>query len=194
MTAIALAALLDEVRRCRLCADLPLGPRPLLQASPTARILIAGQAPGRKTHTEGIPFADPSGKRLRHWLGIDEATFYDPARIAIMPMGFCYPGTGPGGDLPPRPECAAAWRRPLLDEMPAIELTLLLGGYALDWHLGAAQRRTLTETVADWRAHWPRLLPLPHPSPRNMRWFKSNPWFEDEIVPELQARVRELIS
>lgn len=190
----ALTGLLADIRGCTICAGLPLGPRPLIQASATARILIAGQAPGRKTHAEGRPFADASGKRLRMWLGIDEALFYDPAHIAIVPMGFCYPGTGNGGDLPPRAECAPAWRQRLLMLMPQIELTLVLGQFALDWHLGKAQGRTLTDTVSGWREHWPAILPLPHPSPRNIRWFKANPWFESEVVPVLQHRVAGLLA
>ncbi len=193
MTGPALEQLLPEVRRCRICKDLPLGPKPLLQASAKARILIAGQAPGSKTHDKGRPFDDASGKRLRSWLGVDEEQFYDPACFAIIPMGFCYPGTGKGGDLPPRPECAPQWRQPLLDALPALELTIVLGQFALDWHLGDTKSKTLTDTVKRWREFWPEHLPLPHPSPRNIRWFKSNPWFEAEVVPELQRRVRELI-
>lgn len=185
--------LLKDVRACTICRDLPLGPRPLLQAATSAKILIAGQAPGRKTHEIGRPFFDVSGKRLREWLGVTEEQFYDPALIAILPMGFCYPGTGKGGDLPPRAECAPQWRRPLLDLLPNIELTLILGQYALNWHLGDAKSRTLTETVLRWKEFWPTALPLPHPSPRNIRWFKANPWFEAEVIPALQERVAELI-
>ncbi|MGI9360307.1 MAG: uracil-DNA glycosylase family protein, partial [Parasphingorhabdus sp.] len=184
--------LLKDVRACTICRDLPLGPRPLVQAATSAKILIAGQAPGRKTHEIGRPFFDVSGKRLREWLGVTEEQFYDPALIAILPMGFCYPGTGKGGDLPPRTECAPQWRRPLLDLLPNIELTLILGQYALNWHLGDAKSRTLTETVRRWKEFWPTALPLPHPSPRNIRWFKANPWFEAEVIPALQERVAEL--
>lgn len=185
--------LLKDVRACTICRDLPLGPRPLVQAATSAKILIAGQAPGRKTHEIGRPFFDVSGKRLREWLGVTEEQFYDPALIAILPMGFCYPGTGKGGDLPPRAECAPQWRKPLLDLLPNIELTLILGQYALNWHLGDAKSRTLTETVRRWKEFWPTALPLPHPSPRNIRWFKANPWFEAEVIPALQERVAELI-
>ncbi|HEY9091817.1 uracil-DNA glycosylase family protein [Parasphingorhabdus sp.] len=188
-----LDGLLKDVRACTICRDLPLGPRPLVQAGSTAKILIVGQAPGRKTHEIGRPFGDLSGKRLRAWLGVSEEQFYDPALFAILPMGFCYPGTGKGGDLPPRAECAPQWRRPLLDLLPNIELTLILGQYALDWHLGDAKSKTLTETVKRWKTFWPTALPLPHPSPRNIRWFKANPWFEAEVIPALQERVAELI-
>ena len=185
--------LLADVRACTICNGLPLGPRPLLQASADARILIVGQAPGSKTHIKGRPFDDASGMRLREWLGVTEAQFYDPHLFAILPMGFCYPGTGAGGDLPPRPECAPAWREPLLHAMPRIELTLVLGQYALDWHLGTRKSRTLTDTVKRWQEFWPDLLPLPHPSPRNIRWFMANPWFEAEVIPVLQDRVRGLL-
>ncbi len=187
-------SLLSEVRACTICEGLPLGPRPILQASAMARVLLVGQAPGRITHEKGRPFDDPSGERLRDWLGVDRATFYDPRRFAIIPMGFCYPGTGKGGDLPPRPECAPAWRQRLLAALEQVELTLVIGQYAHDWHLGAAKRKTLRETVAAWREFWPDRLPLPHPSPRNIRWFRQNPWFEADILPELKTRVGELIS
>tara|TARA_R100001244_G_scaffold6593_37_gene8474 strand:- start:10337 stop:10924 length:588 start_codon:yes stop_codon:yes gene_type:complete len=185
--------LLADVRACTICNGLPLGPRPLLQASADARILIVGQAPGSKTHIKGRPFDDASGMRLREWLGATEAQFYDPHLFAILPMGFCYPGTGTGGDLPPRAECAPAWRKPLLEAMPAIGLTLVLGQYALDWHVGDARSKTLTATVQRWREFWPELLPLPHPSPRNIRWFRANPWFEAEVIPVLRDRVQALI-
>lgn len=188
-----LDGLLKDVRACTICRGLPLGPRPLVQAGSTAKILIAGQAPGRKTHEIGRPFVDPSGNRLRAWLGVSEEQFYDPALFAILPMGFCYPGTGKGGDLPPRPECAPQWRRPLLGLLPDIELTLIMGQYALDWHLGDAKSKTLTETVKRWEEFWPAALPLPHPSPRNIRWFKANPWFEADVIPALQERVAGLV-
>jgi len=188
-TTESLDALLVRVRACQLCAaHLPLGPRPVLQAATGARILIAGQAPGRKVHASGIPFDDASGERLRAWMGISRTTFYDPHQVAILPMGFCYPGTGRSGDLPPRPECAPAWRQPLLDHLPAVQLTLVMGHYALAWHL-PQQRGTLTETVRQWRNHGPALLALPHPSPRNNGWLRNNPWFEEELLPELRARV-----
>lgn len=186
--------LLNNVRACTICNELPLGPGPLLQAGRTSKILIAGQAPGSKTHEKGRPFDDQSGKRLRKWLGVSEEQFYDPALFAIIPMGFCFPGTGKGGDLPPRSECAPQWRKPLLDQLPAIELTLILGQYALDWHLGDAKSKTLTGTVERWEEFWPDALPLPHPSPRNIRWFKANPWFEADVIPVLQKRVAQLIK
>lgn len=186
--------LLKEVRACTLCAKhLPLGPRPVLQLHPNAQILIAGQAPGTKVHASGIPFQDASGDRLRAWLGIDAAIFYDPQRIAVVPMGFCYPGTGKSGDLPPRPECAPAWRAPLLARLANLKLILVIGQYAQDWHLADLQKPTLTQTVQAWREYWPAMLPLPHPSPRNNIWLKRNSWFEAEVVPALQRRVRVLL-
>lgn len=191
---LALTALLADVRACALCADhLPLGPRPVLQADARARILIAGQAPGRKVHASGIPFADASGDRLRAWLGLSREVFYDAGRVAILPMGFCYPGTGRSGDLPPRPECAPKWRAELLARLRDVELTLVIGQYALAYHLpGAAP--SLTEAVQAWRARWPVVVPLPHPSPRNNLWLKRNPWFEAELVPALRDRVAELLA
>ncbi len=187
-------SLLRSVRACQLCTGLPLGARPILQASVHSRILVAGQAPGRITHGKGRPFDDPSGDRLRAWLGVDRDTFYDPALFAVVPMGFCYPGTGKGGDLPPRAECAPAWRQKLLDGMPAIRLTVLLGQYANRWHLQDGCGATLSETVAGWRKFWPQLMPLPHPSPRNTRWLKNNPHVEAEMLPLLQSRVREILE
>ena len=187
-----LLALTREVRDCRLCAaQLPEEPRPVFQAGEGARILIAGQAPGRRVHATGIPFNDPSGVRLRDWLGIDEGVFYDPARVALLPMGFCYPGTGRGGDLPPRRECAAAWRAPLLAALPDIRLTLLVGAYSIAWHL-PGERGRVADIVARWRDHAPRLFPAPHPSPRNNRWLRQRPWFEAEVVPYLRARIAAL--
>lgn len=188
-------SLLKEVRACQLCAPvLPLGPRPILQVHPHARILIAGQAPGSKVHESGVPFDDASGNRLREWMGIDKATFYDPKRIAILPMGFCYPGTGSSGDMPPRPECAVAWRSKLLDHLPDVELTLVIGSYAQDWHLHTDNKATLTETVKAWRDHWPHIVPLPHPSPRNNIWLKRNPWFEDEVLGSLKELISAILS
>jgi len=184
-----------KARACRLCAgDLPLGPRPVFQIGPKARILIAGQAPGRRVHETGIPFNDPSGERLRAWMGINAAVFYDPTKIAILPMGFCYPGTGTSGDLPPRPECAIEWRVKLLKLLPALELTLVIGQYALDWHLETTQKATLTQTVQNWKQYWPAVLPLPHPSPRNNIWLKKNPWFEIDILPILSRKVESLLK
>lgn len=185
-------SLLDEVRACTLCAtDLPHRPRPILQMDVGARILVAGQAPGRRVHELGTPFEDPSGDRLRAWMGIDRDRFYDSSLVAILPMGFCYPGTGQSGDLPPLPQCALTWRSKLLARLSNVELTLVLGRYAMDWHLQAAGR-SVTDVVADWRSDWPRVLPLPHPSPRNNRWLRANPWFEAEVLPELRRRVAEL--
>jgi uracil-DNA glycosylase len=184
-----------KARACRLCeADLPFGPRPVFQMHPAAAILIAGQAPGRRVHESRTPFDDPSGERLRDWMGIDRETFYDPRRVAILPMGFCYPGTGRSGDLPPRPECAGKWRAPLLALLPAVRLTLVIGQYALDWHLKDRQEKSLTQTVRNWKAYWPKVLPLPHPSPRNNIWLKKNPWFQGDVLPGLQARVRSLLK
>jgi uracil-DNA glycosylase len=187
-------ALFAAARACTLCADhLPLGPRPVFQADPRARILIAGQAPGRRVHASGLPFDDASGERLRDWLGIGREVFYDPARVAILPMGFCYPGSGRGGDLPPRPECAAAWRAQFMAHLPALELTVVLGQHAMDFHLHTG-RMPLTEVVRDWRRHWPRAVPLPHPSPRNNRWLVRNPWFADTVLPALKARVAQVLA
>lgn len=183
-----------DIKACQLCKDLPLGPKPIFQIGTSAKILIAGQAPGSKTHAKGRPFDDQSGIRLRKWLGVSDAQFYDPEIFAIVPMGFCFPGTGKGGDLPPRIECEAAWRRPVLELLPKIELTLILGQYALDWHVGDMKSKTLTDTVKRWQEFWPDNLPLPHPSPRNIRWFKANPWFEVDVIPHLQKRVQSLIA
>jgi uracil-DNA glycosylase len=166
----------------------------VLQVHPAARILIAGQAPGRKVHASGVPFDDASGERLRQWMGVTRETFYDATRIAILPMGFCYPGTGRSGDLPPRSECAPLWRQRLLEQMRQIELTLVIGDYAQRWHLPDAESKNVTDTVAAWRTHWPTVLPMPHPSPRNNIWLKINPWFVAEVVPALQSRVAALLS
>jgi uracil-DNA glycosylase len=190
-----LPLLLKEVRACTLCAEhLALGPRPVLQVDARARILIAGQAPGRKVHDSGVPFDDASGERLRQWMGVDRDVFYDPAIVAILPMGFCYPGSSRSGDLPPRRECAPRWRAPLLAALLEIELTLVIGHYALDWHLPELAQNSLTDTVHAWRTQWPSVLPLPHPSPRNNIWLKRNAWFVDEVVPVLQARVRGVLG
>jgi uracil-DNA glycosylase len=186
--------LLADVRSCSLCqAELPLGAHPVLQLNPAARILIAGQAPGRKVHESGLPFADASGERLRAWLGVTPQQFYDERLFAILPMGFCYPGPGKNGDLPPRPECAGTWRRQLLAQLDQLELTLVIGQYAQAWHLpgGAA---SVTEQVRQWRSHWPQLLPLPHPSPRNNLWLRRNPWFEAELLPALRERIARLVG
>ncbi len=188
-----LEGLLRKVRRCDICSELPFGPNPILQAGSDARILIAGQAPGRRAHERGLPFDDPSGDRLRDWLGVDRQAFYDAQRFAMLPMGFCFPGTGTGGDLPPRPECAETWRADLLQRLPNIALTLVIGQYAHSWHLGDQQGKRLSDTVRNWQAFWPKLLPMPHPSPRNNRWLRQNPFFEAEVIPQLRARVKELL-
>ncbi|PKH06796.1 uracil-DNA glycosylase family protein [Moritella sp. Urea-trap-13] len=190
-----LDTIVSDVRKCTLCeAELPLGARPVLQVDEQAKILIAGQAPGIRVHESGVPFTDPSGDRLRQWMGIDNDTFYDASKIAILPMGFCYPGTGKSGDLPPRPECAKAWRSEILAAMPNIELILVIGIYAQKWHMSEVKQKNLTETVRNWRDYWPELLPLPHPSPRNNIWLKKNPWFEQEVIPHLQQRVALLVD
>jgi uracil-DNA glycosylase len=188
-------SIVAAVRACEICkARLPLGPRPVFQIGQTARILVVGQAPGRRVHETGIPFNDPSGERLRNWMGVDRNVFYDSARIALLPMGFCYPGTGKSGDLPPRPECAEHWRKQLLDLLPGIQLTLVIGQYAQAWHLGERQKGTLTETVKNWKEYWPKFLALPHPSPRNNLWLRKNPWLEKEILPVLKGRVSQLLA
>jgi uracil-DNA glycosylase len=189
----SLKTLLPQVRACRLCETaLPLGPRPVVQLHAGAQILIAGQAPGRRVHESGVPFDDPSGDRLRDWLGVDRETFYDPRLFAILPMGFCYPGTGRSGDLPPRPECAPAWRAPLLAALKRIQLTLVVGQYAQAYHLGGAPG-SVTEVVQAWRTWWPSILPLPHPSPRNQLWVSRNPWFLKEVIPALRRRVKQIL-
>jgi uracil-DNA glycosylase len=187
------SSLLSAVRACTVCAEyLPLGPRPVVQLHPAAKILIVGQAPGRKVHETGVPFNDASGDRLRAWLGVTREVFYDVRQIALLPMGFCYPGTGAGGDLPPRAECAATWRKPLLATLRRLQLTLVLGSYALDYHFGSGTA-SVTERVRSWRSTWPRLVPLPHPSPRNNRWLRQNPWLERELLPAVRARVAQVL-
>ncbi|TGD72137.1 uracil-DNA glycosylase family protein [Mangrovimicrobium sediminis] len=190
---LPLQDLLAAARACRHCeAQLPLGANPVLRASASARLLIVGQAPGTRVHASGIPWDDPSGDRLRQWLEVSPETFYDESRIAIVPMGLCYPGKGKSGDLPPRPECAPLWHAPLLAQMPRIELILLVGQYAQAHYLGKS-RETLTERVRRWRDFGPRFLPLPHPSPRNTLWLRRNAWFDEEVVPELRRRVAGLL-
>lgn len=189
---IPLKNLLAEVRACHICEEhLPLGPRPVVQMSSTARLLIIGQAPGTKVHATGVPWNDPSGDRLRNWLAMDRDIFYDASQVAIMPMGFCYPGKGQGGDLPPRVECAQQWHQVLLDRMPDIALTLLIGRYAQQHYL-PKRFSTLTECVKNGAQFAPKFMPLVHPSPRNRRWLSNNPWFENEVVPQLRRRVKEL--
>jgi uracil-DNA glycosylase len=191
----ALDRLVAEIAACTLCASsLPLGPRPVLRASNTAKLLIVGQAPGTKVHETGIPWNDASGDRLRDWLSIDRDVFYDAAKVAIVPMGFCYPGRlARGGDCPPRPECAQTWHGRLLPLMPTVELIVLAGVYAQAYFLGKERKNNLTETVRAWRDYGPRHLPLPHPSWRTTGWQKRNPWFDAEVLPHLRDRVRRLL-
>ena len=193
--ALALTKLVKEIRSCTLCTEhLPLGPRPIIQVSSTARILVVGQAPGSRVHETGIPFDDPSGDRLREWMGIDKEVFYDDKKIALVPMGFCFPGTGKSGDLPPRPECADTWRVKLLEQLPNIKLTIIVGQYAQAWHLDKSIKENLTETVMAWKSYWPKAIPLPHPSPRNNIWLKKNPWFEEEVLPSLRRKVKAVLK
>jgi uracil-DNA glycosylase len=187
---VKIDALLKNIRACKLCEPhLPLGANPVLRASASSRLLIVGQAPGTKVHASGIPWADASGNRLRDWLGMDRETFYDERVVAIVPMGFCYPGRSKGGDLPPRPECAPTWHPQLLPLLRKVELILLIGSYSQAAFVGAARRASLTETVSNAREYLPRYLPLPHPSARNQMWLRRNPWFETDIVPLLRVRV-----
>lgn len=184
-----------EIKQCRLCAPhLEHGPNPVLQVNPKAKILIAGQAPGRLVHQSGKPFDDKSGERLRNWLGVDEAQFYDPELFAIVPMGFCFPGTGKSGDLPPRRECGQTWHDKLFEQLDAIQLKLVIGAYAMNYHLGDNQEKTLTGTVMRWQDYLPTSLPLPHPSPRNNIWLRKNQWFEKEVVPALRLRVLDILA
>ncbi|NIA71071.1 uracil-DNA glycosylase family protein [Pelagibius litoralis] len=189
-----LAEIVAQARACRVCAaHLPLGPRPVLRAEAGAGLMIIGQAPGTRVHESGIPWNDRSGDRLRDWLAVPNETFYDAARIAIVPMGFCYPGVdAKGGDKPPRPECAPLWHPPLLAALPKMKLTLLVGLYAQGHYLGKRRQKNLTETVRAWRDYLPEYLPLPHPSWRNTAWLKKNPWFETDLLPELRKRVKRL--
>lgn len=184
----------ERIAACTRCADrLPLAPKPILQWHPDARVLIAGQAPGLRAHSSGIPFDDASGRRLRGWLGLSDETFYDERRVAIVPMGFCCPGRGASGDAPPLPECAATWRASLLERMQGLQLTVVLGTYALAYHL-PEHKSPVTEAVANWRKGWPRLIALPHPSPRNNGWLARNPWFEREVLPPLRARIQAIVG
>lgn len=186
--------LIHSISRCEICAPcLDHKPRPVVQISQTSRILIAGQAPGRKVHESGIPFDDASGDRLRDWMGISREDFYDADRIAILPMGFCYPGQGKSGDLPPRPECAAHWRQQVMQFMPNIQLTLVIGTYAINWHISKRKKGSLTETIKAWKDYSPQLIPLPHPSPRNNIWISKNQWFSQQVLPELRCRIKEFI-
>ena len=190
-----LQRIIEEARACRLCAaHLPLGPRPVFIAGEGARLLIVGQAPGRRVHETGIPWNDPSGDNLRAWLAMERAAFYDSTRIAIIPAGLCYPGTGKGGDLPPRQECAPTWHPRFRAALPAIRLTLLVGQYAQAYYLGKRRKKMLAGTVHAWREYAPEFFPLPHPSPRNRLWLKRNPWFERDVVPALRHRVRAALG
>ncbi|MFN0246675.1 MAG: uracil-DNA glycosylase family protein [Kofleriaceae bacterium] len=192
---VTLPLLLDEIRACRICEDeLPHGPRPIVVASATAPILLAGQAPGARVHASGVAWDDPSGDRLRGWLAIDRATFYDPARLAIVPMGFCYPGTSSSGDLPPRHECREAWHARLLPLLTGVRLTIVIGQYAQDYHLGDRQKANLTETVRAFAEYLPAMCVVPHPSPRNARWLAKNRWFERDCVPQLRSAVRRALE
>lgn len=187
----SLDKVLADARACTACAGLPLGPLPLVRAGATARLMVISQAPGTRAHASGLSFDDPSGDRLRGWLGMDREVFYDEGRVAVMPMGFCYPGRLPkGGDAPPRPECAPLWHEPILAALPELRLTLYIGSYAINAYLPG--HRTMTAAVADWRAHGVGVLPLPHPSWRTVSWEKKNPWFTTELLPELRRRLGDL--
>ena len=184
--------LLENIRACRICQDfLPLPPKPVLDFTSRAKILIAGQAPGKKVHDTGIPWNDPSGDRLRLWMGIDRATFYDTRCMAIVPMGFCYPGRGKSGDLPPRLECSQAWMNKILGVLPNLQLKIVIGQYSQAYYL---QTKNVTETTKQWQQYFPEIIPLPHPSPRNNIWLKKNPWFEAELVPVLRQQVAEILN
>ena len=187
--------LLREIRACRVCEEhLPEGPRPVVAAHPQSKIAVIGQAPGRRVHASGIPWDDPSGDNLRRWLGVDKEAFYDPRLFAIVPMGFCYPGTGKSGDLPPRPECAPLWHDRIMNMCTELDLVLVIGQYAQKHYLGAERKKNLTETVRNWHEYLPKNLPLPHPSPRNNIWQKKNPWFPDEVLPLLREKVHQIIQ
>lgn len=189
----ALTQLLQRIDACRQCeAQFGFTPRPVVQAGTGARLLIVGQAPGSRVHATGIPWNDPSGARLRSWLGMDAQRFYDPQQVAIIPAALCYPGKGKSGDLPPPKVCAPLWHPPLLQQLPNLRLTLLIGQYAQAYYLGRQRQATLTATVQAWRRYLPDYLPLPHPSPRNQGWWKQHPWFGEELLPELRVRVQAL--
>lgn len=202
--ATELDRLLSNIRACRICVEAPEGkplahePRPVFRVSPTARLAVCSQAPGKRVHKSGVPFSDASGDRLRKWMGVSAQEFYDESRLAIIPMGFCFPGQDANGaDLPPRSECAKSWHQFLFAQLPQIELVLAVGSYSQRWHLGDAAGSTLQETMLDWRKHFrrkmrPRVLPLPHPSWRNNAWLKRNPWFEEDLLPVLRREVRKL--
>lgn len=188
------SSLVIEAQMCRLCEKfLPLGPRPVFSIHPKSKILVIGQAPGTKVHATGIPWNDPSGEELRRWMGVDSSLFYNPKIFGIMPMGFCYPGRGSGGDMPPRPECAPTWHERIRSEMPEVKLTLLIGQYAQKYYLEGSRKRTLTETVKSFEEYLPDFFPLVHPSPRNRMWQRRNPWFEEVVVPALREQVSSLL-
>ncbi|TBM99390.1 uracil-DNA glycosylase family protein [Hyunsoonleella flava] len=186
--------LLQDIQQCTICkAHLPLGPRPVVAAHPESKIVIIGQAPGTKVHASGIPWDDASGRQLRRWLNVTDEEFYDEKKFAIIPMGFCYPGKGRTGDLPPRPECAPQWHELLFDELKNVELVILIGMYAQKYYLGKQAKKTLTETVRNYKVYLPKYLPLPHPSPRNRFWLMKNPWFEVDVLPQLKQRTHEIL-
>jgi len=190
-----LKKLLTKIHNCRECnAYLPEEPRPIVSAHPESKIVIIGQAPGIRVHETGIPWNDPSGDRLREWLDVDEELFYNPLVFALIPLGFCYPGKGKSGDLPPRPECAPLWHKLLLDAMPNVQVKLLLGQYAQKYYLEEKMKKTLTETVKNFSEYLPKFLPLPHPSPRNNIWLKKNPWFEKELLPSLRSSIKKFLQ
>ena len=186
--------LISSIQQCQICkAGLAHKPKPIFQLHPAAKILIAGQAPGQKAHDSGIPFDDPSGDRLREWMGISKECFYDDNKIAILPMGFCFPGRSQSGDLPPRKECAKEWRQEVLANLPNIELILVIGMYAMKWHLGSAMQKNLTETIKAWEQYMPKVMPLPHPSPRNNIWLSKHPWFEEEVLVKLRKKIKTVL-
>jgi len=191
----SVSQLLGDIRKCTHCqAHLPFGPRPIVSFSEKSKIWIIGQAPGSVVHENGVPWQDQSGKRLRQWLGVDEESFYDPDKFGILPMGFCYPGKGKGGDLPPRPECAPLWHQQVMDLVSTASLSLLIGQYAQKYYLGKRRKKNLTQTVQAYPTFLPEFFPLPHPSPRNRIWLAKNDWFEMNVVPELQLRVQEALA
>lgn len=185
--------LISEIKKCTLCLPhLEYGVNPVMSASPKSKIAIIGQAPGRIVHKTGIPWDDKSGERLREWMGVSTNEFYNSDLFALIPMGFCYPGKGKSGDLPPRPECAPKWHELLLDKLNELDLVVLVGNYAQQYYLNERVKRTLTETVKNYQEYLPQYIPLPHPSPRNNIWLKKNPWFLESVLPELKSRVKNL--
>lgn len=186
--------IVEKMKVCSLCEGLELGPKPIFKLSSNVKILIAGQAPGRITHLKGRPFDDPSGERLRAWLGIDKTAFYDDDRIGIFPMGLCFPGSGKGGDIAPRPLCAQTWRKPIMEHLTQLELIVILGRYAVDWHVPALGKVSVAQAVRSAAEDTQTTMILPHPSPRNNRWLKQNPWFEQDVIPQLQACVARSLT